>query len=144
MLAELNEPFQRIEMRRTEILRFVKSLSNADRSSRLSPSEWSPLQTLDHLIVYEELMREWIDSAPNANLKTALKGRLFVGLMGGLMRSRLRLPTLPELQPSDESNLDSLEPRWDAARDSLHSKLEGVTQATQHNPYRSASDSGAA
>ena len=95
MLSELDNLYQSIERRKTEILTRLDALPDADRRKNPAPTEWSPLQVMEHVILVEELVVGPDALTLPANAQIQLKGRLFVLVGGAMMRSGLRMPTLP-------------------------------------------------
>ena len=128
MLTELDTIYRKIEERRTEMINRLEALPDAEQMMPPTTLEWSALQVVEHLIMYEELVCNWRARAVGATASPSWKGRGFVGLMTWIMRSRLRIPTLPELQPQSESTLLALCERWRVVRVNLRTGLEAVTQ----------------
>ena len=138
MLLELNRLYQSITQRKAELLTSLDSLTDAQRSHAPSPSEWSPLQVLEHLVSVEESLAGPTAPALPADAKVLPKGRMFITFGGGLMRlcaqSGLRIPSLPVFEPQGNGDYPFLKTRWNTTRAALLPTIAAVMEATQAAP----------
>ena len=134
MLPELNTLYQSIEKRKAAMLTYLETLPDEERSKNAAAAEWSPLQVMDHVVIVEEWMAGPNAAVLPANARVLMKGRLFITLGGGVMRSALRMPTLPMAVPQDDLDFTAIKQRWDRSRNMLAPKLAAVTQETQPLP----------
>ena len=134
LLPEYSTLNQSLEKQKDELLTYLEALSEEDRNRNATTAEWSPLQVMEHIVVVEEWMAGPNQALPPANGKVLFKGHLFIILGGGLMRSGLRMPTIPMAEPGQVLDFTAIKLRWHTARTLLASKLEAVTQETQPLP----------
>ena len=134
MLPELDLLYRSMETRKAEMLTHLATLSHEERNRNPKPSEWSPLQVMDHLVLVEEWMSCPNRAVPPKHGKVLLKGRLFIFFGGGIMRSRFRIPTIPMAVPQTNLDFAEIERRWDDARGGLALKLAAITTETQSLP----------
>ena len=134
MLPELNTLYQSIERRKAEMLAHLESLPDKEQGKSPTTAEWSPLQVVDHVVIVEEWMAGPDAAILPSDARVLMKGRLFITLGGGLMRSALRMPTLPVAVPQDDPDLAAIKQRWDMSRTMLCPKLAAVTPETRPLP----------
>ena len=73
-----------------------------------------------HLVLVEELLvSDWRTAALQSLLTPGWRGSLLVGMVNAGMRSPVRIPTRPFLEPIGPSDLPALTARWSAARERL-------------------------
>ena len=137
MLHALNARYLSMEKRRFEMLAYLESLSDAERNKAPAPTDWSPLQIMEHVVTVEEWMAGPNAALPHENGKVLLKGHLFIMLGGGLTRVAVglgfRIPTLPQAEPQGAHfDFTAIKRRWENARQSLLPKLEAVMPETRH------------
>ena len=130
MLTALEKLHQNTEQRKTEMLAYLESLTDQERMKQPTPSDWSPLQVMEHIVIVEE----WVSGPTPKNRKVLLKGYLFMALGVSTMRKGTRVPTLPQAVPSGALNYTEIKQRWEDARAFISSKLASVTQETQDEP----------
>ena len=134
MLPELNALCQSIEKRKAEMLAYFESLPDAERVKSPTTAEWSPLQVMDHVVIVEEWMAGPNAAVPPTDARVLMKGRLFMAFGGTVMRSALRVPTLPAAAPHDDLDFAAIKQRWDVSRTMLCPKLAAVTPGTRPLP----------
>lgn len=133
-LPELNHLYKSMEKRKAEFLTYLERLTDAERRRCPTVADWSPLQVMEHVVVVEEWMAAPYEALSHANSKVLIKGRLFITLGGGLMRSGFRMPTVPQAEPQTDLDFTTIKQRWEIARILLSRKLATVTQETQPVP----------
>ena len=130
MLPELNTLSQSMETRKTEMLAYIDALPSEKRNAKPRPSEWSPLQVMEHLVLVEE----WMAAPCPPGGKVLTRGKIFVLFGGNMMRSRFRIPTVPMAEPQVVLDDALIRQRWDRARASLSAKLAEVTAENRSSP----------
>ena len=131
MLQELNLLYRSIEERRGEMLTYLEAMTDERQNKNPTPTEWSPLQVMEHIVIVEEYVASPLPPADN---KVLLKGHLFMTFGVGLMRTGLRIPTIPQAVPSNALDFAAVRQRWSDARNCLLSKLKTVAQENQAAP----------
>ncbi len=128
--SELDRLSQSLETRKAKMLVCLESLSHEERGSKPAPSDWSPLQVMEHVVIVEE----WMAAPQPVGDNILLKGHLFMIFGVGLMRTGLRVPTLPMATPRGDPDYADVKRRWEDARNALASKRAAVTGKARHLP----------
>ena len=134
MLSQITEPFEKIESLKSDMLRILGSLTEKELQEPASPSYWSPLGILEHIVLVEEWTAGPNEESLPENAHVTVKGRVFVAFVNRIMRKGVRVPTAPGVEPSAHPDMESLLQRWEKSRDLLKAKLQGVQKETLLQP----------
>lgn len=134
MLSEIEEPLKKIETLMSDLLRVLGSLTENELRESASPSVWSPLGILEHIVLVEEWTAGPNEEPLPENAQVMVKGRIFVAFANRFMRLGLRVPTDPRAEPSAHPDLEALVQRWDKSRELLKTKLQTVQKETLYQP----------
>ena len=110
--------FTEAEDLKAQTLSRLEAMTPEIRRRAPTPNEWSAEQIVGHLVLVEELLAsDWQEAARNApTAKPGTRGDLLLGVVNATMRSPIRLPTAPFLEPTESGGKNALPVRSDAVR----------------------------
>ena len=111
---------------KTVILAKIDSMPEALRTVAPSPNDWSASGMVEHLVLLEENVagpwRQRLLESPSQ--KVGIKANLVSRMISIVFtKTKLRVPTVPELEPKSEMTSVELKNRWDTARAGLVAAL---------------------
>ncbi len=122
----LSRGFRAIEAQRREVISLLDGLDESARIGKTKPSDWSPLQIAEHLLIGDETVgsREWA-SAKWANRKKSPHNPLLFAFVLWALRRNISLPLpAPELEPQGQTPWPELQTRWEQTRAQLQQSLK--------------------
>lgn len=121
MIPVLQASLEQIETKKSEIVRMAILRSESASTESSIGNQWSAAQVVEHLVKFEELLLAGHKNvlASEKQLNPGLKGRVFVGLTGFMIRAKSRFGTTPELEPTGKIDLDQRLKDWNDIRETL-------------------------
>src|SRR5258708_4326821 len=114
MHAILQAYLAQIETKKSEIVRRTMVMSESDRAKSSLGDQWSAAQVVEHLVMFEEFLlaghKKALEVGNSRN--PGVKGRVFVGVIGFLIRAKVRFGTTKEFEPSLHVDLDKRLQDW--------------------------------
>jgi len=128
MLPELSGLWDKLEVRRREMLALIEQLTPEQIRFRLEPDRWSILQVLQHVVMGEEGMRRSEDELRNNPLREILQPGKMVQVVKEVLEKDVPvdLPD-PSMAPDGKTTLDELRATWHEERRAMVAPLETVT-----------------
>lgn len=104
----------------------LDSMPSALRTAPPAPGEWSAAGVVEHLVLFEEnVAGPWRQRlldlpSPRAGFRSVLLSSIVIFVVSN---TRIRVPTIADLEPKDGMGADDLRVRWDRARERLVAAL---------------------
>ena len=124
--------FKRLERWKADLVHLLRGWSSDDLARKPSPSAWSALEVLDHLLKTEIAVRQSCEEnlKSRANVVTLAERAKSIALLF-MMRTPIRIRVPDEASfvlPETPASLESLVARWDAERMELRKWLGTLTE----------------
>lgn len=128
LIPSLSRTFRRLEGQKLEMVRRLEAMERERLRWRGGPSEWSPVEILDHIVKTEtEILDAVIAVAPNGP-EIPVSDRAKGFMLEWLFRSpaRVKVPAKASaVLPESNCEFADLERRWDSTRSRMRAVLEG-------------------
>ncbi len=117
-----------IDAKKREIVTRTLALSESERGHS-SGNQWSAAQVVEHLVMFEEYLQTGHNKAIEAgnSLKPGLKGKIFGGIVGSMVRAKIRFGTTKEFEPTLDIDLNKRLQDWNEIRETLVSALDEIS-----------------
>lgn len=123
----LAREFEITETQRREAISLLENLSAPQREWKARPTDWSPVQIVEHLVLSYETVgsREWAQAQREENGKTPRAHPFLLQLVLWSLRRNVRLPLpSPSVDPKGQTPWPQLEARWQEASSQMRDSLE--------------------
>lgn len=134
-MSSLSPQFDATESQRLEVVLLLDGLSESQRAYKQKPTDWSPSQIAEHLMLSYETVgsREWA-LANRANDKAPRSHPLLLRFILWAIRSDIRLP-LPStaVEPSGAIAWPQLKQRFESASQAMRAATEASDAAIETN-----------
>ncbi|HEX7020010.1 MAG TPA: DinB family protein [Gemmatimonadaceae bacterium] len=129
MLPILRSRFDELERQRRALLEELGSHSPAQLAFRPSDRSWSMADVVQHLILVEEGMLQFLTKKPPRPDNRSPAERLQYAMFKLLVQFPLRVKVpVPSVIPTVQATLEELSPRWDSVRARYEEYLSNVTE----------------
>ena len=128
MQKTLESLIEQIDTKKSEIIKRTLAINEADQNTPPVKGGWSPVQVVEHLIIFEEWLFAGRKKAveAGASLKPGFKGKLFTSVVRLMIGTKARFGTMPEFEPTGEIDLTKRMADWSALRQSISKELESI------------------
>jgi uncharacterized damage-inducible protein DinB len=115
MISELREKFERYDRTRRALLGDLANLNDDQLKRKPSPSEWSILQIVQHLVLAERDVMQYLPEPKELiHRKRGLRARIFYVVVLLILRWNIRVPVPSKgMVPDGNTSLSELHQQWD-------------------------------
>jgi hypothetical protein len=115
MLSELRDKFEMYDRTRRALLEGLENLNDDQLKRKPSPSEWSILQNVQHMVLAErEVMQYLPEPEELIHRKRGLRARIFYVVVLLILRWNIRVPVPSKgMVPDGNTTLSELRQQWD-------------------------------
>ena len=115
MISELQEKFEMYDRTRRALLDDLAVLHDNQIRRKPSPSEWSILQIVQHLVLAERDVMQYLPEPKELiHRERALRARIFYVLVLFILRWNIRVPVPSKgMVPDGNTSLSELHQQWD-------------------------------
>jgi hypothetical protein len=115
MISDLREKFERYDRTRRALLDDLAVLNDNQLRRKPSPSEWSILQIVQHMVLAERDVTQYLPEPKELiHRKRGLRARIFYVVVLLILKWNIRVPVPSEgMVPDGNTSLSELRQQWD-------------------------------
>ncbi len=115
MISELRDKFERYDRTRLALLDDLAVLNDNQIRRKPSPSEWSILQIIQHMVLAERDVMQYLPEPEELiHRKRGLRARIFYVVVLLILRWNIRVPVPSKgMVPDGNTSLSELRQQWD-------------------------------
>ena len=115
MISDLREKFERYDRTRRALLDDLAVLNDNQLRRKPSPSEWSILQIVQHMVLAERDVMQYLPEPKELiHRKRGLRARIFYVVVLLILKWNIRVPVPSEgMVPDGNTSLSELRQQWD-------------------------------